>query len=118
MTYALGDVIAQIGGASVVREHTPLNVPATQEGAVLWSGTIPVGHVLAVEITTNALASGIIAVGATDQSWAEMQSLGAVGIPRLSLVTAPGNEGPAMVAVVETSGPFTVTGITTTLIPT
>ena len=120
MTLELGDVIARIGGASVVREHTPLNAPATQEGVVVWSGTIPAGHVLAIEITTNAPNPGLIYVGATDESWAELQGLGSTGSPRMTLVTAPGHEGPAMigVGVGSVDDPFTVTGITTTLIPT
>ena len=118
MTLELGNVIARIGGASVVREHTPLNVPATPEGVVVWSGTIPVGHVLAVEITTNAPTQGIIAVTAADESWGEMQTLAPMGIPRLTLVTEPGHEGPVMVFAAVGGDPFTVTGITTTLIPT
>lgn len=118
MTYALGDVIAQIGGASVVREHTPLNVPATQVGVEVWSGTIPVGHVLAVEITTNAPAEARIAVIDPDQSWVEIHAAGEPDILRMTLVTAPGHEGPATILVFETSDPFTATGITTTLIPT
>ncbi|QGS34051.1 hypothetical protein FOB82_02920 [Corynebacterium xerosis] len=118
MTLELGDVIAQIGGASVVREHTPLNVPSTPEGVLVWSGTIPVGHVLAVEITTNASTRGVIVVVAADQSWEDAQVLEAGGLPRMTFVTPPGREGPVTVLVFVNPDPFTVTGITTTLIPT
>ena len=118
MTLELGDVIAQIGGSSVVREHTTLNVPATPEGAVVGEVTIPAGHILAVEFTTNASAKGMIIVGATDQSWSEVQGLESTGSPRMTFVTEPGHEGPVMVAIGAVSAPFTVTGITTTLIPT
>lgn len=116
MTLELGDVIARMG-SRVVREHTPLNVPTIPGGVEVWTVTIPVGHVLAVEITTNAPVTADILVRAPDMSWAELHAAGGRPLSRLTIVTAPGHEGPAKIAV-GGKDPFTATGITTTLIPT
>ena len=123
MTLGLGDVIAQIGGASVVREHTPLNVhvPTTAaEGVQVGEVTIPAGHVLAVEITTNAAnwLNAMIGVIGPNDSWSSAQPAGDMAGNRATCVTAPGQEGAARIVTVATEAAFTVTGLTTTLIPT
>ena len=123
MTYALGDVIAQIGGASVVREHTPLNVhvPTTAaEGVQVGEVTIPAGHVLAVEITTDVVdgMNAMIGVFGPGDSWTAAHNAGDLAGDRATCVTAAGQEGAARIVIMTTSAAFTVTGLTTTLIPT
>ena len=123
MTYALGDVIAQIGGASVVREHTPLNVhvPTTDpDGVQVGEVTIPAGHVLAVEITTDAAdwLNAMIGVMGPGDSWIALHPAGDAAGNRATCVTAAGQEGAARIVAMATSAAFTVTGLTTTLIPT
>ena len=123
MTYALGDVIAQIGGASVEREHTPLNVhvPTTAaEGVQVGEVTIPAGHVLAVEITTDVVdgMNAMIGVFGPSDSWIAVHNAGDLAGDRATCVTAAGQEGAARIVIMTTSAAFTVTGLTTTLIPT
>lgn len=123
MTLALGNVIAQIGGASVVREHTPLNVhvPTTAaEGVQVGEVTIPAGHVLAVEITTDAAdwLQALIAVMGPSDSWTALHPAGGLAGNRATCVTAAGQEGAARIVIAAPEVAFTVTELTTTLIPT
>ena len=120
MTLALGNVIARIGGAGVVRDHTPLNVPATPDGVPVGEVTIPAGHVLAVEITTDAAGGlhAVIGVMGPSDSWTSLHSAGDMQGNRATCVTAAGQEGAARIVALAMSAAFTVTGLTTTLIPT
>ena len=123
MSLAIGDVIARIGGASVVREHTPLNVhvPTTAPAGVqVGEVTIPAGHVLAVEITTDAAdyLNAMIGVIGPGDSWIAQHPAGDLSGNRATCVTAAGQEGAARIVIRATSAAFTVTGLTTTLIPT